>query len=130
MAYQNTLADPFGMATTGIVVMWCMMALLCMLAIGFLTKALDPRPIVEISSDGMIIRTFLFLEDFVPWHEIAGIRQEYYTNRVIGTQGFAQITGNLLRIYRPNQRSLAINLTLLNKRGNEFSETISRYLAS
>ncbi|MGN7383014.1 hypothetical protein ACTHRH_13970 [Paenibacillus sp. SAFN-117] len=87
----------------------------------------DPRPIVQISPDGIGIRSFVFIEEFVPWNEVVGTRNEVYKNRV-GVGVRVTVSANLFRIYRPNKRSLAINLTLLNKRGDGFNKALSNYM--
>ncbi|GIP33538.1 hypothetical protein [Paenibacillus sp. J2TS4] len=87
----------------------------------------DPRPIIQISPDGIGIRSFIFIAEFVPWNEVVGTRNEVYKNRV-GAGVRITVSANLFRIYRPNKRSLAINLTLLNKRGDGFNKAFSKYM--
>lgn len=128
--YTKLLADPFGLTSIAISACWAMLVILFILGVVFLLKTFDPRPIIEIMSEGLTIRTFLFFEDFVPWEEVVGANQENYTNRVVGMHGYARVTTTFLRIYRPKGRSLAINLSLLNKRGTEFHQALSKYLAA
>lgn len=128
LIYSKFLFDTTFLTTTGIVLGWTMIIISFVMAIISLIKTLDPRPIVEIMPEGMLIRTFLFMEDLVMWDEVAGVKQEKYTNRVVNTHGYAKVTTYFLRIYRPNQRSLAINLSLLNTRGNDLQETIKQHM--
>lgn len=126
--YTKVLVDSYGITATATVVLWGTVAVALVVGIVYLIKTIDPRPVVEISPEGMVIRTFIFLEDFVPWEEVVDIGHEQHTNRVVNTAGYVKVTANFLRIYRPQRRSLAINLTLLNTRGNAFEEALIRFL--
>ncbi|MBB6444025.1 hypothetical protein [Bacillus benzoevorans] len=128
LIYSKLLSNPTGLAPTGIVFVWALMVISLVMGVISLVKTLDPRPIVEIMPEGMLIRTFLFFEDIVMWDEVAGVKQEKYTNQVVNVHGYARVTTYFLRIYRPNQRPLAINLSLLNTRGNDLQNTIQLHM--
>lgn len=130
IVYTQLLEDPYGLTSTAVVVMWVVSVLLLVFGIGSLIKAIDPRPVVIINSEGLKIRTFVLFEEFVSWEEVKGVNQQRYKSQVVSLYGFARVTTNILRIYRPQKRSIAINLTLLNKRGKQFHETLSYYLNS
>lgn len=115
IVYTKLLADPGNITEIAYFVFY---GFLIVAVVGGLACAIltfDPRPIVQISPDGIGIRSFVFIEEFVPWNEVVGTRNEVYKNRV-GVGVRVTVSENLFRIYRPNKRSLAINLTLLNKR--------------
>lgn len=115
------------MADTGVAFSWLLVIASIVISIVGLLKTFDPRSIVEFSSEGIKIRTFILFEEFVPWNEVVGANEEKHSQRVVGF-GRIKVTTYFFRIYRPNKRSLAINLTLLNQRGNEFNDVISNYL--
>lgn len=127
--YTKLLVDPYGLTETAKVVLWGTVVIAAILGVVCFIKAVDPRPIVTISPEGLTIRTFIFLEDFVPWEEVIDIGQEQYTNRTINPVGYVKVTANIMRIYRPSQRSLAINLTMLNTRGHRFNEALAQYIS-
>ncbi|WP_026677568.1 hypothetical protein [Fictibacillus gelatini] len=128
--YTKILTDTYLLTGIAVAVFWALTIIAFILGIACFIKTFDPRPVVEITSEGMKIRTFVFFEAFVPWHEISGINQERFTNVVATPVTFAFTRSNFLRVYRHGKRSVAINLLLLNKRGNEFSDTLARHLAS
>lgn len=125
--FTQVLNDTTYMAETGIALSWLLVVASIILTIVCLVLTFDSRPIVEFSSEGIKIRTFIFFEEFVPWEEVVGANEEKHSQRVVG-MGSMKVTTYFFRIYRPNKRSLAINLTLLNQRGNEFNSVISNYL--
>ncbi len=127
-AYTKLLSDPYGLTNIAVIVIWGITGIAFFIGVVYTIKTFDPNPVVEMMPEGMIIRTFLFIEDFIPWKEVTGVQQEEHTQRSINMAGYIKITTSFLRIYRPMGRSLAINLSLLNKRGNEFNHTISGYL--
>ncbi|HEY4601690.1 MAG TPA: hypothetical protein VIG73_10525 [Cerasibacillus sp.] len=55
---------------------------------------------------------------------------KFYTNRHMNIAGSVKVTTNILKVYRPNQRPISINLTLLHQQGSKFKESLSRNLAS
>ena len=128
LIYTKILSDTTGLTTTGIVFGWGLMVISFVFGMSSLIKTFDPRPIVEIMPEGMLIRTYLFVEDLVMWDEVAGVQQEKYTNQVVNPHGYARVTTYFLRVYRPNHRSLAINLSLLNTRGNDLQDTIKLHM--
>lgn len=128
--YTKLLADPVGLTDTAIIVIWGSLIILVLLGLYTFLKTLDPRPIVEMSADGLLIRKHIFFENHIKWEEIADLKQEQYTNRHMNMAGSVKVTTNILKIYRPNQRPISINLTLLNQQGSKFKESLSRYLAS
>lgn len=126
--YTKLLADPYGITEVARIVIWLMTGIAFILGVIYTIKAFDPKPVVEMMPEGMIIRTFLFAEDFVPWNEVSGVQHEEHTQRAINMTGYVKVTTSFLRIYRPVGRSLAINLSLLNKRGKEFNHILSAHL--
>ncbi|WP_371069054.1 hypothetical protein [Sediminibacillus sp. JSM 1682029] len=128
--FSKVLNDTSYMTGTGVTVSWIIVGLSFLFAVICLIRTIDPRPIVEVNDDGLRIQTFLFWEEFVSWEEILEVKKEKYTQRAsnITLNAHLKVTSYFLRVYRPNKRSIAINLSLLNKRGNEFNEVIGRYM--
>ncbi|WP_153463054.1 hypothetical protein [Sediminibacillus terrae] len=128
--FSKVLNDTSYMTGTGVTVSWIIVGLSFLFAVICLIRTIDPRPIVEVNDDGLRIQTFLFWKEFVSWEEILEVKKEKYTQRAsnITLNAHLKVTSYFLRVYRPNKRSIAINLSLLNKRGNEFNEVIGRYM--
>jgi hypothetical protein len=120
--------DGLGVTPVAYIFFGVLLLAAAIIGIGCLIKTFDPRPVVEFMPEGMLIRTFIFLEDFVPWEEVAGVKHEQHTQRVVSPVARVRVTSSFLRVYRSAGRSLAINLHLLNKRGDEFYHTLSHYL--
>lgn len=126
--YTKVLADPYGITDIALTFLYVLFFAAIIFAAASLVLTFDPRPIIQISTEGIYVRRFIFLEEFVPWSEVLGAKQETYTKRMINTEAYAKVTTRLLRIYRPGKRSFAVNLTLLNKRGDTFNRVISKYI--
>src|SRR5690554_7055255 len=72
-SYTQLLADPYGITDIARIVIWTMTGIAFSLGLIYTIKTFDTKPVVEMMPEGMIIRTFLFIEDFVPWGEVAGV---------------------------------------------------------
>jgi len=85
-------------------------------------------PVVVMSEEGILVKKFVFLKEYIPWSEILDITEDQYKNRV-GTADIGRVRGTttLLKIHRPNKRAVSINLTLLNKRGEEFHSNLGNF---
>lgn len=128
LAYTNVLADPYGLTDFGYVAIYVIVIIMLFMGSVFLIMTCDPRPIIQISSEGIKVRTFIFWEEFVPWNQVLSLQKETHTKRMINMAGYVKVSSRFLRIDRPEKRSLAVNLTLLNKRGDTFYQTISKYI--
>lgn len=128
LIYTKLLADPYGITDIALIFLYVLFVVAIIFSAACLVLTLDPRPIIQISSEGIYVRRFIFLEEFVPWSEVLGAKQETYTKRMLNTETYAKVTTRLLRIYRSGKRSFAVNLTLLNKRGDTFHRVISKYI--
>ncbi|NRD77653.1 hypothetical protein HPT25_09355 [Bacillus sp. BRMEA1] len=127
LLYTQFISDTEFLTDTAVVLSWIFAISSLLTGIACLIKIFDPRPVVEMRAEGMVIRNFLTAV-FVPWHEVERINQQRYTNIVVNPAGFAFVRTTILRVYRYGKRSIAINLLLINKRGDEFSNTLTQHL--
>lgn len=119
-----------GMTPIATMVFYLILAGAVFMGLISLYRVFDPNPVVIMSEAGILIKKFVFFKEFIPWEEITDVREQQYKNRVRTVSGSVRVSATVLRIHRPGKRPVSINLTLLNKRGQEFHRNLERYLAS
>ncbi|AGK95840.1 hypothetical protein [Clostridium pasteurianum] len=122
------LNDPDMITDSAAIIFRTIIIILAILGITTLLKAVDTRPIVEISEEGIKIQSFIFFNVFIKWDELEGVNQEKYTQLVVNPSMIGFSTNYMLRFHRRNGRSVAVNLSLLNTQNNDFFRTLNNFI--
>lgn len=128
LIYTKILDDPDMITESAEVILKILIIILIILGVATFVKLIDPRPIVEVSEEGIKIQSFILFNVFIKWNELEGINEEKYTQLVVNPSMIGFSTSYMLRFYRKNKRSVAVNLSLLNTRNNDFFDSLNYFI--
>lgn len=124
----KVLNDPDMITDTAVIILRIIIVVLAVVGLATFIKAVDKRPIVTISKEGIEIQSFIFSNIFIKWDELKGINQEKYTQLVASSSLAGFSTNYMLRFHRKQGRSVAVNLSLLDTQDNDFFKTLGDYI--
>ncbi|MDF2506048.1 MULTISPECIES: hypothetical protein [Clostridium] len=128
LIYTKILDDPDMITESAEVILKILIIILIILGVATFVKLIDKRPIVEVSEEGIKIQSFILFNVFIKWNELEGINEEKYTQLVVNPSMIGFSTSYMLRFYRKNKRSVAVNLSLLNTRNNDFFDSLNYFI--
>ncbi|EIT84373.1 hypothetical protein A374_16343 [Fictibacillus macauensis ZFHKF-1] len=109
---------------------YLLLIMLTVVSVLLFIQLVDPRPIVKVEDAGITIRSFIFWTHFVSWEDVLHTRNEKYTTQLVNMHSFVRVTTYMIRIYRPEGRSLAINLAMLNTKNGSLQQQLQTYLSA
>ncbi|AJA46738.1 hypothetical protein CPAST_c06380 [Clostridium pasteurianum DSM 525 = ATCC 6013] len=124
----KVLNDPDMITDTAVIILRIVIVVLVVVGLTTFIKAVDKRPIVTISKEGIEIQSFIFSNIFIKWDELKGINREKYTQLVASSSLVGFSTNYMLRFHRKQGRSVAVNLSLLDTQNNDFFKTLGDYI--